>query len=230
MCFAAPMLVRRRYPTKIAIDRSATRLCASNKQSWIASKQSANCLRVKVSLMISSTISALELFPTVIAFVSFCVGLLGLRATLEDLAALRDVRMDDERRIIAADNLRNIVYRIIIKLALIGNGIYVMILPPAVRAAPVPPAVWGYATTTVVTSVMLMLGTISDLQARRTLLRRTERRGSVTDRRGAAPTQDVTYLLMRQAVRDELAARQDENGGGHDMADLPPDREAADSQ
>lgn len=162
-------------------------------------------------MTISETINAYELIPTVIAFISFCIGLFGLWASVGDMIFLRSANIGGVRHSVASDNLRNQFFRLIIKLTLIGTGFYVMDLPPANPDLPTPPALWGYAVQGVVTSVMLASITISELLVRRHFVSEALRNHGNDDRRQALRRdEDLERIeaageMVRKILREELA-------------------------
>ncbi len=162
--------------------------------------------------MISSTITWVELVPTVIAFVSLCIGMLGAWVAFEDLSFLRAVGTVGSRLLLSRAKLYDILLRVLIKLTLIFNGVYQMTLPPTNPNLPITPQLVGYSVVSAIVALALATGTLLELRTNAGLLGEMKRVPANGDRRGAMRREDdvswheAATAIVRKVVREELAS------------------------
>jgi hypothetical protein len=117
---------------------------------------------------LTSTISLLELFWTILAGAGLIIHLALVIDALQDKAALKSLRPDGPRNLIANINLWDDASRAVLQVGFMVIGLYSMLVPPNPAASQSTSAVPGLII--VALEIMLIGVSVSDLRAKAALL------------------------------------------------------------
>ena len=115
---------------------------------------------------LTETISIVELVWTVLAAFGFTLHMALVVDALKDKAALKALRPDGPRNLIANINLWDDASRAVLQVAFLSIGLYAMFIPP--NPASTQSALPGVII--ILMEIMLIVVSISDLRAKATLL------------------------------------------------------------
>lgn len=117
---------------------------------------------------LTATVNLIELLWTIMAGLGFTVHMALVIDAVKDKAALRVLRPDGPRNLIANINLWDDLSRAVLQVAFLCIGLYAMLTPPNPKAAPNSSALPGIII--IVMELMLIAVSIADLKAKATLL------------------------------------------------------------
>jgi hypothetical protein len=156
---------------------------------------------------LTSTISLLELFWTILAGAGLIIHLALVIDALQDKAALKSMRPDGPRNLVANINLWDDASRAVLQVGFMLIGLYSMLLPPNPATAQSTSALPGLII--VMLEIMLIAVSVSDLRAKAALLSMMTRYTLVEDE--AALKASRLFLAHANSPPGSVAVTHEDN-------------------